>query len=455
MSTSRFMGQSRALLAAVSLAVLGACGHDAASAPGDLSVATGKAYDNPAWPKTAIADPTKLGFTAEGLQALDARMKQAVDKGELAGMSYALIKDGEVADLKYIGAQQLGGRPMQEDTLFRIRSTGKTITAVAMMQLWEQGKWKPEDPITKFLPELANLKVAATPEDTTNLVPIARIPTMNELMTHTAGFAYGLNLANATERAYRDKDILRSKDMKTFVARTAELPLVVQPGQRWQYSIAVDLQGVIIERLSGKRLGDYFEENIFAPLGMTETSFWLTEDKRPRLALVHTRNATTGVLELFRDADNFAADDPFKKDSNFESAGGGAAGLISTLHDFTRFTQMLLNKGELGGKRILKPETVDFMTQNHIGALKGVMGGDGYGFGYGGQVVINGSTETTPLPNGAFSHFSIEGAWYWIDPARKIGFIGLIQRRGPAGPGGVAMGAGGDASRLIYQALAK
>jgi len=455
MSRLRFMGKSCALLAVVSLAVLGACGHDAASARGDLSVATGRAYDDPAWPKAAVADPTKLGFTVEGLQALDARMKQAVDKGELAGMSYALIKDGEVADLKYLGAQTLGGRPMQEDTLFRIRSTGKTITAVAMMQLWEQGKWKSDDPITKFLPELASLKVAVSPDDITNLVPVSRTPTMNELMTHTAGFAYVLNLANATERAYREKDILRSKDMQTFLARTAELPLVVQPGQRWQYSIAVDLQGVIIERLSGKRLGDYFEDNIFSPLGMNDTGFWLTEAERPRLALVHTRNPTTGVLEVFRDEDNFAADDPFRKDSSFESAGGGAAGLISTLHDFTRFTQMLLNKGELGGKRILKPETVDFMMQNHIGSLRGVMGGDGYGFGYGGQVVVNGSTETTPLPNGAFSHFSIEGAWYWVDPAKKLGFVGLIQRRGPGGPGSVAMGAGGDASRLVYQALAR
>lgn len=442
----------RLLLAAASFAVLTACGHDAPGAP---PLAEARPYDNPAWPTAAIADPNRLGFTAEGLQALDARMKQAVDKGELAGISYALVKDGEVADLKFVGAQSLGGRPMQPDTLFRIRSTGKTITAVAMMQLWEQGKWKPEDPITKFLPELANLKVASSPDNTADLVPVSRTPTMNELMTHTAGFAYGLNLANATERAYREKDILRSKDMKTLVARTAELPLVVQPGQRWQYSIAVDLQGAIIERITGKRLGDYFEQNIFAPLGMTDTGFWLREADRSRLATVYTRNPTTGSLDVFRDADNFASDDPFRKDSSFESGGGGAAGLISNLHDFVRFTQMLVNKGELGGERILKPETVDFMTQNHIGNLKGVLGGDGFGFGYGGRVVVNGSTETTPQPNGAFSHFSIEGAWYWIDPANRISFVGLIQRRGPAGPGGVAMGGDGDAPRLVYKALVK
>ncbi len=443
----------RTLLASAAIIGVAACGHDAPSAPRPASAVA--AQNNPAWPAAAISNPTSLGFTAEGLQALDDRMKLAVDRNELTGISYALVKDGEVAALKFHGAQSLGGRPMQADTLFRIRSTGKTITAVAMMQLWEQGKWKPEDPITKFLPELANVKVATSTENLDALAPIARVPTMNELMTHTAGFGYGLNMNNASERAYRQSGILNAPDMKTFLKMAGEIPLTVQPGQRWNYSIAVDLQGIIIERLSGKKLGDYFEQNIFAPLGMKDTGFWLKEADRARFATVYTRNTTTGALEPFRDESVFGPGDPFTKDSNFESGGGGAAGLISTLHDFTRFTQMLVNKGELGGRRILKPATVDFMTQNHIGALKGVLGGDGYGFGYGGRVVTNGSTDTTPQPNGAFSHFSIEGAWYWIDPANKIAFVGLIQRRGPAGPGGVAMGGDGDAPRLVYKALVK
>jgi len=442
----------RSLFAAATLFTLAAC-HNGAS-PSDRP-ASAQTQNNPAWPTAAIADPARLGFTADGLQALDARLSQAVEKSELTGISYALVKDGEVAALKFHGAQSLGGRPMQADTLFRIRSIGKSITAVAMMQLLEQGKWKPEDPITKFLPELANLKVASSAQTLDNPVPIARVPTMNELMTHTAGFGYGLNMTNASERAYRERYILNAKDTTMLVRLAGDIPLVVQPGQRWNYSIAVDLQGVIIERLSGQRLGDYFQQHIFAPLGMKDTGFWLTEAQRPRLATVYTRNTTTGALQVFTDENNYAADDPFKKDSNFESGGGGAAGLISTLHDFVRFTQMLVNQGELGGRRILKPETVAFMTQNHIGNLKGVLGGDGFGFGYGGRVVTNGSTETTPQPNGAFSHFSIEGAWYWIDPANKLAFVGLIQRRGPAGPGGVAMGGDGDAPRLVYKALVK
>ncbi|MDP3736047.1 MAG: serine hydrolase domain-containing protein [Hyphomonadaceae bacterium] len=455
MSKQSFQVRSRWLLAAASFAILAACGHAAPPAADGSPVAAAKPADSPAWPVAAVVDPTRLGFRAEGLQALDARLKQAVDKGELAGISYALVKDGEVAALKFHGNQSLGGRPMQEDTLFRIRSTGKTITAVAMMQLWEQGKWKPEDPITKFLPELANLKIASSNDTLDNPVPVSRTPTMNELMTHTAGFGYGLTLTNAVERAFMERDAGHAKDMQALVDLVAGIPLVVEPGKRWNYSIAVDLQGVIIERISGKRLGEYFEQNIFAPLAMKDTGFWLDEADRPRVATVYTRNPATGSLMVLPDQGNSAADDPFKRYSNFESGGGGASGLYSTLHDFVRFTQMLLNKGELGGQRILKPETVAFMTQNHIGNLKGVFGGDGYGFGYGGRVSLDGPTETTAQPEGSFSHFSIEGAWYWIDPANKISFVGLIQRRGPAGPSGVAMGGDGDAPRLVYKALVK
>ncbi len=454
MSRHVFDSGSRSLLAALSLAVLAACGANTSATPG-MPPAAARPHDNPAWPVAAVVNPTTLGFTADGLQALDARMKRAVDDQEIAGINYALIKDGEVAAFNAVGSQILGGAPMRDNTLFRVRSTGKTITAVAMMQLWEQGKWKPEDPITKFLPEFADLKVATSPDNLDTLVPVTHIPTMHEVMTHTAGFSYGLRTDIAADRAYRAADVLRAKDLKTFVFQVANLPLANQPGERWYYSVTYDLQGAIIERITGKTFGAYLEESLFTPMAMTDTGFWLTEADRPRLVTAHTRNATTGVLEVYKDQDNFLAEDPFEPNSHFESGGGGASGLLSTLHDMVRFTQMLTNKGDLGGNRILKPETVDFMMQNHIGAMRGVLGGPGYGFGYGGRVVVDGSTETTPQPNGAFSHFSIDGCWFWVDPANHLSFVGLIARRGGGPPAGVAMGGEGDAARLVYQALAK
>jgi CubicO group peptidase (beta-lactamase class C family) len=455
MSKHTFRAGSQVLLAVASFALLAACGHNAPATMVTTSASAAQPSNNPAWPAAAVADPTKVGFTAEGLRALEARMQEAVEKNEIAGINYALVKDGEVAAFKFLGHQALGGTPMNANTLFRVRSTGKTITAVAMMQLWEQGKWKPEDPITKFIPEFANLKVATSPDNLDNLVPVSRIPTMHEVMTHTAGFGYGLRTEIAADRAYREKDVLRAKDMQTFVNQIAELPLMVQPGVRWQYSVTYDLQGVIIERITGKKFGDYLEENLFKPMAMNDTGFWMDEADRPRLVTAYTRNATTGVLEVYKDEDNFLSEDPFKKNSHFESGGGGASGLLSTLHDMTRFTQMLTNGGEIGGKRILRPETVDFMMQNHIGDKRGILGGNGYGFGYGGRVVLDGLTETTPQPNGAFSHFSIDGCWFWVDPKNKLSFVGLIARRGGTGPGGVAMGGEGDAPKLVYKALAK
>ena len=296
---------SRLLLAAVSFAVLAACGHAARPAPGKSPVASTKPYENPGWPVASVADPTRLGFTGGRPSGARCAHEAICRQGRTrTGISYALVKDGEVAAFKFHGNQSVGGRPMQEDTLFRIRSTGKTITAVAMMQLWEQGKWKPEDPISKFLPELANLKVATSADHLDNFAPVSRTPTMNELMTHTAGFGYGLSLGTAVDRAYRAQDVLRAKDMKTLVQLVAGIPLVNQPDDRWYYSIAADLQGAIIETITGKKLGDYLEDNIFKPLAMKDTGFWLVERDRARLATVYTRNASTGSLEVFQDTSN-------------------------------------------------------------------------------------------------------------------------------------------------------
>jgi len=397
-----------------------------------------------AWPtKTSVA-ATQSGFTAEGLAALDARLKQAVDKQEVAGLEYALVKDGKVVAFNIYGNQSYGGPAMSEDTLFRIRSMTKPITGVAMMQLWEQGKWKPEDPVTKFLPELGNLKVATSSENLDNLVPAKRAPTMNEVMTHTAGFGYGLSANNAVDRAFIADHPMDKKDLPSLVKRVSEIPLLAQPGEKWSYSIAVDVQGAIVEKITGRKFGDYLKQNVFAPLGMNDTGFWLTEAQRPRFATVYQRNATSGAWDVYPDP---ATRDFFLR-PQAESGGGG---LTSTLHDYVRFSQMLLNKGELDGKRILKAETVDYMMQNHIGELKGVFGGGG--FGYGGMVIVGEPTERAPHPKGTYSWFGIDGTWFWVDPSNNLTFVAMIQRRGNAGPGAVDLR--GESAQLVYKALVK
>ncbi len=433
MSNRRFGTGARIWLAAGLAGVLAACAHDAAGSGGKSTAR---------WPtKTDVV--ASEAFTAEGLTALDARMKEAVSSGQLAGLEYVLIKDGKVAAFNVFGNQSFGGPPMTEQTIFRIRSMSKPVTAVAMMQLWEKGLWKPEDPVTKFLPELGAMKVATTAENLDNLVPAKRPASMNEIMTHTAGFGYGLSASTAVDREYQARSPMFEKDLPALVKRAAEIPLLAQPGERWSYSIAVDLQGAIVEKLSGMTFGDYLEKNIFKPLGMPDTGFWLTEEDRPRFATVYTRNGATGQQDVFPDPQGR---DFFHKD-HAESGGGG---LTSTTHDYARFVQMLLNKGELDGKRLLKPETVDLMMQNHIGDLKGVFGGGG--FGYGGTVAMAPPTDRAPQPVGTWSWFGIDGTWFWVDPVNKIGFVGMIQRRG-GGPGFIDVR--GEAPRLVYSALKK
>ena len=435
MKLHTFTNQGRLWLSAGLAVVLAACAS--------MDVGAAKT----AWPTKADVTTAPAGFTASGLQTLDARMKEAVDKGEVSGLEYALIKDGKVVAFNTFGAQAYNGPPMKEDSIFRIRSMTKPITGVAMMQLWEQGKWKPEDPVTKFLPELGSLKVATSADNLDNLVPVNRTPIMNEIMTHTAGFGYGLSASNAVDRAFIAQHPMNEKDLNALVKRTAEIPLLAQPGERWSYSIVVDLQGAIIEKITGKKFGDYLEENIFSPLAMKDTGFWLTEADRPRVATVYSRNAKTNTFDVIEDKNSFTHDF-YTARSQAESGGGG---LVSTLHDYVRFTQMLLNRGELDGKRILKPETIDYMMSNHIGDLKGVIGGGA--FGYGGMVVVGEPTERAPQPKGTFSWFGIDGTWFWVDPANKISFVGMIQRRGPAGPGGIDVR--GESAQLVYKALAK
>src|SRR5262245_22774481 len=206
--------------------VLASC----ANLPGAGSSASG------AWPTKTDVQPT-AAFTAQGLALLDARMKEAVDKGEVAGLEYVLIKDGKVAAFNVFGNQSVGGPPMAENTIFRVRSMTKPITGVAMMQLYEKGLWKPEDPVTKFLPELGNLKVATKQDSITDgVVPANRPPNMNEIMTHTAGFGYGLSAASAVDREFQRDNPHGQPDLKAAMNRLKDIPLLFQPGERWSYS---------------------------------------------------------------------------------------------------------------------------------------------------------------------------------------------------------------------------
>ena len=395
------------------------------------------------WPTATDVVATAPAFTPAGLQALDARMREAVDKSEVVGLQYALVKDGKLIAFNTFGKQSIDGPGVTEDTIFRIRSMTKPIVGVAMMQLWEKGLWKAEDPVTKFLPELGSLKVATKADSITEgVVPANRPPNMNEVMTHMAGFGYGLSAASAVDREFQRDNPHAQPNLAAAMNRLAQIPLLFQPGERWSYSYTVDVQAAALEKITGKTLGNYLSENIFTPLGMSDTAFFVSEDDyRNRLATVYTRNATTSERQVFPDGYSFTV-------RNHHESGGG--GLTSTTHDYIRFVQMILNEGALEGQQILKPDTVKVMMTNHIGDARAMGGG---GFGWGGAVKTAAPTDNAPAPVGTYDWFGIDGTWFWVDPTNDIAFVGMIQRRGNPGPGAINLRA--ESQQLVYKALAK
>jgi CubicO group peptidase (beta-lactamase class C family) len=365
------------------------------------------------------------------------------------------VRRGQVASFNAHGVQAYETKaPMTVDSLFRIYSMTKPITGVAMMQLYEKGLWKLDDPVTKFVPELANLKVHKGMDASGKpmLVDVTRPATMRELMTHTAGFGYGLSAGNPVDDAFRADPPLAKPNLKAMIDTVAKLPLLAQPGDRWSYSIAVDIQGLIVERLSGEKFGTYLSNHILKPLGMNETKFFLEEKDRARLATVYQWDRASAKLAVFPDDEGRT----FFSANHAESGGGG---LVSTTHDYARFCQMLVNKGVLDGARIVKRESIALMAQNHIGELRIFSDGNrptttgqaGTGFGLDFAVVTDPAAAKSQQGAGSYYWFGIAGTWFWIDPKNDLFFIGMIQRRGAAGAGAVNFR--NDSIKLVYDAL--
>ncbi|MEQ1607886.1 MAG: serine hydrolase domain-containing protein [Hyphomonadaceae bacterium] len=463
MSKHPFNLGSRLLMAAASFAVLAACGENKPAPAPEPPVAAAKPSDDPAWPVAAVSDATKLGFTAAGLAALDARLAQAVADQNYAGVVAVLAKGGEVAHFKAYGVQSgdpKTGAPMTQDSIFRIYSMTKPITGVALMQLYEKGLWQLDDPITKFIPEFENLQVLTWKDGKPVmkggkpvLAKASRPATMRELMSHTAGFGYGLSGADPVNNAFRDQKVLVSKNLDEMIAKIKDIPLLYEPGTRWSYSVAVDIQGYIAQKLSGQKFGDYLQANIFTPLGMNDTSFIVADDKKTRFADIYTWKKDASALAVMPEP---AALTRYDAASEMESGGGG---LTSTAHDYLRFTQMLLNKGALAGKQILKPESIALMAENHIGEL-GVYsdgtaanpGRPGQKFGLDFAIYTDPAAGNNPYGKGAYYWSGAAGTIFWVDPVNDVTYVALIQSMGGARP--EAMNLRDDSGKLIYAAMA-
>jgi len=402
------------------------------------------------------SSPEALGFDSQRLAKLDAYMAKAVADGRVAGLSTLLARHGQVVSDKTYGVRSLAtGAPMTRDTIVRLYSMSKPITGVAMMMLFEDGRWQLDDPITKFVPEFKALKVmtAADADGRRSIQDMKRPPTMRELMSHTAGFGYGLGDQHPVDKLYREKGVLSANGLADMIKRTAEIPLMFQPGTKWSYSSAVDIQGYIVEKLSGQKFGEFLQQRIFTPLKMTDTAFYVSRDKAARLAAVYAGNPKTGKIEEVKEL--FGMPMPtYLEPPSMESGGGG---LVGTIGDYARFAQMIANKGELDGARLLSPASVEMMGTNMIPkdvlvASNGVGAArfnEAVGFGLDFMVVNDPRAAGTLEGKGSMSWGGAAGTWFWVDPTNDLIFVGMIQRMGDTG--GDPLGT--MARTLTYQAL--
>lgn len=304
----------------------------------------------------------------------------------------------------------------------------KPITAVAMMILYEEGKWNPEDSLAKYIPEFKSLKVLKEVDAKGDVVveDPDHLPTVGELMTHTAGFTYGFFGDTPVDRIYKEKEVWGSKSLDEFVQKLAAIPLLYQPGTRWVYSASVDIQGYLVEKLSGKPLPQFMKERIFEPLGMNDTGFYVPAEKIARLSALYTVNDKNELVGAKTGGD-------YSKPPMMPSGGGG---LTSTADDYMRFAQMLLNGGELNGVRILAPSSVKLMSSNHL--LPRLMTGEfgigmqrmrpGFGYGYDVAVFTDPPLAGSTAGQGTFLWDGAAATWFWIDPANDIVFVGMVQR---------------------------
>jgi CubicO group peptidase (beta-lactamase class C family) len=363
--------------------------------------------------------------------AVNAALDPYVERAELAGMITLALHKGRVVHASAVGKRDLAtGAPMQMDTIVRAFSMTKPVTAVAMGVLRDEGRWKPEDPIAKFLPELADLKVfkGMGPDGKPILEAPRSPPTVGQIMTHTAGFAYGFE-GGYVEEQYRANSPIRGQTSQEVIRRIAALPLAYEPGERWKYSISMDIQGLIIERITGQSLPDFMQSRLFGPLKMVDTGFYVPAAKRDRFATLYEwKDARLQVPT----ADSMFAS-AYDKVPGFASGGGG---LVTTASDYSRFAQMLLNGGTLGGKRILKPETAREIMTSHL-SPQIVNGGfgigiqrirPGYEYGYNGVVVTDPAAAKVAMGKGSYLWDGAAGTWFWVDPENQIVFVGLVQR---------------------------
>jgi CubicO group peptidase (beta-lactamase class C family) len=385
--------------------------------------------------------PEDVGISSQRLQRVHAQMQADVEKGRIPGAVLLIARDGKIARLDALGFQERKSKtPMQTDSIFRIASMSKPITSTAIMILAEEGKLDIGAPVAQYLPEFKDVKVGvegAAPK---------RPMTVQDLLRHTSGLTYGIFGSSPVDEMYKKSTIFASKSLADMVATIASMPLAHQPGEFWEYSVSTDVLGRIVEVVSGMDLDRFVAERITGPLKMSNTGFYLTTSQAARLA-----HADSALL--------MTSADPTAKPAVL--SGGG--GMLSTAGDYARFSQMMLNGGELDGVRILAPKTVALMTSDQlppgterhtpVATILNSFGPTpemGTSFGLGFAVRVDPGRNPVPGSVGDFSWAGIYGTYFWVDPKEKLVTVLMIQV-----PQTVNVPYWRQTRTLVYQALTK
>lgn len=390
----------------------------------------------------AIAVPEEAGMSAPRLERLSTAMQRLVDQEKLAGIVTLAAREGKITHFETFGSRDIEAKaPMAKDTIFRIYSMSKPITGVALMMLYEEGLFRLSDPVEKYIPEFAGLVVAKAEGANGPITEPADHPmTIRELMSHTAGLSYGLFSRSQVDDLYTEANVLDpSSTLSDMIEKLGKIPLRQQPGSRWHYSVAVDVQGYLVEVLSGLPFDQFLEQRLFEPLGMKDTGFHVPAEKADRFAQVYNY-AEDGSLFA---QEGFGGGRSYLEPATFFSGGGG---LVSTAMDYARFCQMMLNGGELDGVRILAPSTVALMHKNHLPRdLVEMSPGTGFGLDF---AVIHDPVAADSISEGEYYWGGAAGTWFWIDPVEDLFFVGMIQQFGQGRPDVRSL-----SRRLTYQAI--
>lgn len=384
---------------------------------------------------------TTYGLDADKLNDIRTWMKGYVDDRKFAGSSMLIHQGGDEAFFHAVGQRDVERElPFERDTVVRLYSMTKPVTAVALMMLVEKGLFHLDTPLSAFIPAFSEMQALVPGAERIDQVEDAPCPTLHQLLTHTAGLSYPFN-PGVLAQAMDAEDLIfgpRQGSLEAMTDRVAALPLAFQPGQRWEYSVAMDVIGRVVEVVSGQTLEDFFQTHILGPLGMTETAFRVPEGARDRYAALYTPlsgdamalNAARTDGNSLRLADK-STESPFL-DANMQSGGGG---LVGTIDDYMKFAEVLRRRGQFDGGRLLSESTMNFMMRNHLPGDIAAMGPqsfaeqpmDGMGFGIGGAVVLDPARTRTPGSVGDFSWGGMASTFFWTDPVQDLSVVFLTQ----------------------------